>query len=518
MALRSIDSTTIDRAFAVSVLIVDDETESRYIGKKCCETQFENIVRADLSLMEACSVEEALALLSQHTFHVVLLDRDLGKDSNGQPIDGINFIREIHAIQPYCEIIMLTANESPIEIVRAMSEGASDYLMKKNTPEYMAYREQKILYALRRAQTNIEKVRSARQTNASNDFYICNSPAMKHLDRTLEALAEINLPVLITGDTGLGKTATAKRLHSYRSKYLQQEKRPFFNINIGALVDNLAQSELFGHEAGAFTGASKLKVGYFELANGGTLFLDEIGDSSPEMQLRLLKVVEEREFQRVGGQTTIKTSARVIFATNKNLKKLVEEGKFREDLYSRISTFILEMPALEDRKEDLPEIIRMLVEKANAGSNSRKMLFDSFPASLIEHLSRPDVPGNIRGIENDIQRLLIYSTRETNGFIDVSGWQRILSFEKSPRSSGYRKSSDSPISLQELLSRDTDLIADDFPGIKEFLELMERKILVEADKKKLTNSALSKYFAVHPTGVSRRRNALLRSSSGGILK
>ena len=517
MALRSLDSTTIDRAFAVSVLIVDDENDSRFVGRKCCETQFENISRIDLSIKEAASIDEALALVSQHTFHVVLLDKDLGKGANGQPIDGVDFIKEIIAIQPFCEIIMVTANENPTEIVRAMTEGASDYLMKRNEPDYRSYREQKILCALRRAQTNIEKARAAQQTSSPNDFYVCNSPAMKRQDRILEALAEVNLPVLIVGATGLGKTATAKRLHGYRSKYLGQEKRPFFNINIGAMVDALAQSELFGHEAGAFTGANKLKVGYFELANGGTLFLDEVGDASPEMQLRLLKVVEEREFQRVGGQTTIKTSARVIFATNKDLKKLVQEGKFREDLYARISTFVLEMPPLEERQEDIPEIIRALVEKANAGSNSRKLSFESLPESLIGHLSRPDIPGNIRGIENDIQRLLIYSTKEMDGYVDISNWQRLLNLERSPKSGLSRKSTNAPISLDELLARETDLIDDNFPGIKEFLDLMERKILAEADKKKLTNAALSKYFAVHPTGVSRRRKTLSSARSGKTL-
>jgi DNA-binding NtrC family response regulator len=336
-----------DREFKVSVLVVDDEETSRKSAMLLCRDNFRDYSSVDLNINEASSIDEALERLSEASFHLILLDRDLGCDREGKPVDAINFISEMHMIQPFAEIIMLTANEQALEVVRAMQKGASNYLLKNNSPESSAHKATVIRNAFLNAKTKLQQARLSKEDRYLDTDYICMSPAMQQLNMKLEALAESNRPVLIGGPSGLGKGATARVINKYRAKFLKVDTRPFFNLNIAAMGDEFAQSELFGHEAFSFTGAgNRPKPGYFELANGGDLFLDEIGDASIELQTKLLKVIEEREFQRIGGSKTLKTTARVIFATNKDLKQLVAEGKFKPDLYARISTFEIQLPSL----------------------------------------------------------------------------------------------------------------------------------------------------------------------------
>lgn len=500
LALQSLSGSLNDREYKVSVLIVDDEETSRQSAYLLCKENFKGFEAIDINILKASSILEALEMVSNTQFHIILLDRDLGFDLNKKPIDSIHYLPEIQSLQPFAEIIILTANEQPTDIAKAMSLGASNYLLKNNSQENIAYKTGVIRNALSNAKLRLQQARSEKEERYLNTDYICHSPAMQQLNMKLEALAETNRPALILGDSGLGKGASARMLNKYRSKFLGVQSRPFFNINIASLNDEIAQSELFGHEANSFTGSgSKPKAGFFELANGGDLFLDEIGDASIDLQTKLLKVVEEREFQRIGGKQTLKTTARIIFATNKNLKELIKIGKFKPDLYARISTFEIEMPSLEQRKQDLPLIINTLIEKANKESNTRRIDPECLPPDLLEYLTRAEIPGNIRGIENDIQRLLLFSRKSLNGVIDVRNWRHVLGIASSP----LKKKEFSQITLDSILNGQTDFLNEGFPGLKNFKDLIEEACIKEAFSKFKNQSDRAKALKIHPSVLSR---------------
>ncbi len=348
MVQQTYNKKPIDREYSVSVLIVDDMELSSDAAKHLCKNNFKSIESVDLNIDTAASIFDALDILRSKSYHVILLDRHLGEDDNGDIIDSLDYLLEIKAIQPLAEVVILTSNDDPLEIAQAMSSGASNYLLKDNSDESIAYKNKIISQSLSAAKLRLQRARDEKTTRYLDTEYICNSPAMIAMNMKLEALAESNRPVLLIGETGLGKGATARKISEYRANFLNSKtKRPFLNINFSSLNNETALSELFGHEPNSFTGAGpRVKLGFFELANGGDLFLDEIGDASLDIQKKILKVIEEREFQRVGGQKTLNTTARVIFATNRNLKEMVKEGSFRADLYARISTFEIMLSAI----------------------------------------------------------------------------------------------------------------------------------------------------------------------------
>ncbi len=315
---------------------------------------------------------------------------------------------------------------------------------------------------------------------------------MQFFDQKLKAVAESSWPLLFLGESGLGKGSAARRVNEYRRSLYKNSERPFININIGTLNDELAQSELFGHEPNAFTGASnKTKPGLLDAASGGDIFLDEIGDASPEMQLKLLKVVEERSYTRVGGRRAIATDARFIFATNKDLKDMVDKGLFRADLYMRISAFELQIPKLTDRKEDLPEIIKHMIKRALKDMPNKRIHFEQFPDDLIDYLTRDHIQGNIRGIENDIVRLITYTQPDTTGQLHLKDWKTILGVE--PRIIRRRV----PLIINDILDLttfrcvDTNLLTESSVGLRELRELLEKKIVEEAMKKNNHNLRLA---------------------------
>ena len=508
LAIQSIANTTRDREFKVSVLIVDDQDVARESAYLLCKENFVHLSDEEVNILKCSNITEALQLVSSQQFHVILLDRDLGLDSNGNAIDSINFLQEFQSLQPFAEIIILTSNDQPLEIAKAMSLGASNYLLKANSVESMEYKNSVIRNALANAQLKLRQARSERETKTNGVDYVCKSSAMQAHDLKLEALAETNRPVLILGQSGLGKGVSARMLNSYRAKFLSVSSRPFFNINIAGLTDELAQSELFGHEANSFTGSgNKSRAGYFELANGGDLFLDEIGDASLELQKKLLKVVEEREFQRIGGKQTLKTTARIIFATNKDLKTLVEEGKFKPDLYARISTFELEVPTLEERSEDKPEIVAALVSRANKETSARRIDPTAIPSDLMEYLCRPNIPGNIRGIENDIQRLLLYSRKTPSGLVDLKPWKQVLGVQN--HLSKQKQSNAELATLEALKMGNTDFIQEGFPGLKEMKQLVERACYLEATKKITNPTERARVLGLDRSALSRMKGKYL---------
>ena len=488
-----------DRVFAVSVLIIDDESGCRTANRIAVEAVFKEIDKSKINICLAESIDDALAELAREQFHVILLDRDLGKDSKGELIDGIKYIPSILSLQPNAEVFMVTGHEDTRLVVEALKLGASGYLLKRADEEYAGYWEQQIGQALMRSKAKIDSVRNSLVNGSGFSDYVCISPAMRMLDIRLENLAEVSTSVLFLGPSGLGKTAGAKRLSDLRRAFLGQENRIFLNVNISSIGRELADSILFGHEKGAFTGADRRKQGFFELANGGDLFLDEIGDASLDLQQKLLKVVEEREFQRVGGDSSLHTSARLIFATNRDLEAMVRAGTFRADLYARISTISLQMPSLEERKEDIKDICKAILRRISKEHPNRVFSYETFPDDLKEYLHRDNIPHNIRGIQNDLERLIVMSPRDKSGQPNLAAWKSTLGLSR--RSVFHTARPSESIQLSHLMELPTDLIQDGFPGLKEAKRIFERKLVEEATRKFKTNSEIARALKLAPSNV-----------------
>lgn len=477
----------------IQILIVDDQAEQRLVTRMICQELFENFIgNKSLEIVETESPEEAFLLFSKSRFHIILLDKDLG-EHKGKKIAGMDYIQPYCEFQPWAQIIILTADLSYHEIARAIRLGASDYLMKNSNSEYTEYRNEVLKQSLLRANRELDQMAErGRKTDIYSDF-ACKSAAMQFFDQKLKAVAESSWPLLFLGASGLGKGSAARRVNHYRRQMYSRPNRPFVNINIGAMADNLAQSELFGHEPNSFTGAgSRTTPGLLDIARGGDIFLDEIGDASPEMQLKLLKVVEEREYKRVGGRQTITTDARFIFATNKNLKELVEQGKFRADLYMRISAFELQIPNLDDRKEDLPEIIKSSLRKVLEDMPNKKIHFEELPDDLIDFLTRDQIQGNIRGIQNDVARLITYAQPDSKGRLNLKEWRSILGIEaKIYRIKTPVQQLTEILNLEHFKNIETNLLTESKLGLKQLRDLLEKKLVEEAMKKNDYNLRLA---------------------------
>lgn len=485
-----------DNDYSVSVLVVDDEDHARQANENLLKNQFKKISNNQLNIKKTVTMAEALSLLSSETFHVVLLDKDLKEGK--KTLNGISYIPEIKNIQPCVQIIVITAHDDTKFAVEAIKMGACGYLEKRIDPEYQFYREAQIQQALIRAKSEIEQMRREASTSQKDvpENYVCNSPVMKRLDMQLRTLAEFSSPVLFLGDTGLGKTVSARRLSILRSQFLGQNNRPFIAVNSAAISSSLAESLIFGHEKGAFTGATESKQGFFEQANGGDLFLDEIGDANMEIQTKLLKIVEEGTFRRVGGTREFKTSARILFATNKDIKQMVRDGTFREDLYARIAALIVQLPPLNERKQDIPGICRSLIKTITKDTTSRKFMFEDLPEDLKKYLCRDNIPYNIRGIYFDLSRLMVMSPLNRSESINFDGWKSTLGVSRAV----LRKKSDC-LDYSDLLNRPTNFLNGEFPGLKKTTMLLEKRIIEEAMKIHDKPSHIAKILKLSPSNA-----------------
>lgn len=324
-------------------------------------------------------------------------------------MDGVQVLRAIREHNPDVPTMLITGYGTVETAVEAMKLGAFDFLTKPFAPEVVRL---KVERALELASTR----RARRKLEAQNDYLrkqaeegqsrfadlIGSSDKMKSVFRTVEKVAVTDSTVFVEGESGTGKELVARAVH-------QNSKRkdgPFIKVNCGALTETLLESELFGHEKGAFTGATRSKMGRFELADGGTLFLDEIGDVPPAMQVKLLRALQEREFERVGGETTIKIDTRVVSATNKNLEKEVAEGRFRQDLYYRLHIIPIKLPPLRDRRDDIPLLVAHFIDKLRKRTNENiRNISDDALGRLMAH----NWPGNVRELENVIEQSLVFA-------------------------------------------------------------------------------------------------------------
>ena len=316
-------------------------------------------------------------------------------------MDGIELMKRAKAQQPNIEVIIITAYASIPTAITAMKEGAYDYIEKPFCPE----RAELLVKKLAEHQELVEENLSLRQRLEDRyrfENIIAKSSKMQRVIEVIKVVAKSNATVLITGESGTGKELVARALHSQSHRH----NKPFIAISCAALPESLLESELFGHEKGSFTGAYAQKKGKFEFANGGTLFLDEVGEMSANIQVHLLRVLEEKEFTRVGGNEPIRVDVRVISATNKDLRKAIEKQEFREDLYYRLNVVNIELPPLRERKEDIPLLAEHFLHKF--AMENRKEVTE-FSPEAIEFLLDYDWPGNVRELENAIERAIILS-------------------------------------------------------------------------------------------------------------
>ena len=327
-------------------------------------------------------------------------------DLKMEPMNGIDVLAKLKETNPKIEALMISAYGTVDDAVKAMKLGAYDFMSKPFSPEELRMRINKLCRKIsddRQLENIIEQNRYLKEEYFSgSEEIVGNSDIMKNIFILVNQVAGKGSAVLIQGESGTGKELIAKAIH----KKSVRSENAFIKINCGALNDNLLESELFGHEKGSFTGAIRQKKGRFELADKGTLLLDEIGDISPSMQVKLLRVLQEGEFERVGGEETINTDVRIISSTNRNLEKLISEGKFREDLFYRLSVIPIHLPSLRERREDIPALVTHFLKKM--ADKNRQELKDMEPDGLKLLIEYP-WPGNIRELENLIERLVVIS-------------------------------------------------------------------------------------------------------------
>jgi DNA-binding NtrC family response regulator len=350
--------------------------------------------------------EEATERLQQESYDVVLTDMRMPKKS------GLEVLRFAKQVNDLTVVIMMTAFATIESAVEAMKSGAYDYIQK---PFELEELEVKINRALehRRDSGVLQLLRSQSSISLEHNNIVGNSPQIRKIFEIIKKIAKSNASILITGETGTGKELIASLAH-YNSL---RAKQSFVKVNCAALQENLLESELFGHEKGAFTSADRQRIGRFEQANGGTLFLDEIGDMSAGTQAKVLRVLQEQEFERLGGMKTIKVDVRIIAATNKNLKDAIANNKFREDLYYRLNTVSIETPALRERKEDVLPLANFFAKRY---SEELKKNITGFTPQAVKYLNRHNWPGNIRELQNAIERAVLMAESNLIGVEDLS--------------------------------------------------------------------------------------------------
>ena len=374
------------------ILVVDDEVNAR--------TALAELLRDEgFDVEMAADAFKALGKYEDFAPHVVVTDLKM------PGMDGVELVKKVRAAEDPAAVVVMTAFGEVSSAVEAMRAGAADYLTKPiNFDE--------LLVVLDRVFEHQQLARETRQLRArvrdrvAPGNIVGDAPPIQRVFEIIDQVAPSKATVLITGESGTGKELVANAIHQRSPR----ANGPFIKLHCAALAESLLESELFGHEKGSFTGASARKDGRFSLADGGTLFLDEIGEISPAIQVKLLRFLQEHEFERVGGTQTIKVDVRVIAATNRNLLDEIAKGRFREDLYYRLNVVSLEMPSLRERRADIPALVKFFIDRY--AKDNGKTLDGCSPATL-ELLMNYSWPGNVRELENAIERAVVLCTSPT---------------------------------------------------------------------------------------------------------
>ncbi len=400
-------------------------------------------------LAQAMDGQEGIHLLTSGSFDLVVTDYKM------EGMDGLAVLKEVKRLTPRTEVILITAYGTIELAVEAMQEGAIDFITKP-------FSHQEFQIKVAKALERIQERRDLQRISDENLYLrgevdlhfnyaeiVGHSPVMQNIYRLIEKVAPTDSSVLISGESGTGKELVARAIH----KASHRENKPFIRVNCGALAEGILESELFGHERGAFTGAVKQKKGRFELAHEGTIFLDEIGDISPAMQLKLLRVVQEKEFERVGSEKTISVDVRIIAATNKNLKQEVHEGRFREDLYYRLHILPIVLPPLRDRKGDIPSLVEHFLKRIETEIGRAGL---EITESAIKALTDYNWPGNIRELENVLSRAAVLCEEKMISLADL------------------------PLFIEDRVPEEFAQAADDTMDLNHTMEQIERKMIEKA--------------------------------------
>jgi len=374
-----------------SILVVDDEKHQR-------DTLSDYLISQKHIVTTSSGVDEAVKILKSKSIDIVFTDFKM------QGKSGLDLLREIKKINPDTQVVIMTAFGTIENAVSAMKDGAFDYITKPIDLDEIDL----LIKRINERQNLIsENIRLKEQLSEKYKLsgVISSSVNMEEVLSIASRVAESKAAVLIRGESGTGKEVLAKAIH-FSS---ERKDKPFIAVNCAALNENLLESELFGHEKGAFTGADKQKRGRFELANEGTLLLDEIGDLPAATQVKLLRILQEEEFERVGGVEAINVNVRIIAATNRNIENLIEEGKFREDLYYRLNVVTINIPPLRERREDIPTLIDFFINKYISTTKKSRA---EFSKEAFDILMRYDYPGNVRELENIVHHSLVLSREE----------------------------------------------------------------------------------------------------------
>jgi two-component system NtrC family response regulator len=372
------------------VLVIDDEDGVRTQLRWGLSDRFEVSV--------AGSSEDARKAVQQGLFDAVTLDLGLPPDPDG-PTEGLRLLEEFLAHDPAMKVVVLTGNTDHENAIRAVQLGAYDYYLKPVDVKELGLILQRAC-RLSRLDREAFGAEGAGTLLPPSPEIVGESPAMRRIFDTIRRVARTDVTVLISGESGTGKELVARAIHAKSPR----RQRPFVAINCGAIPENLLESELFGHEKGSFTGAHAQRKGRLEMADGGTVFLDEIGELSASAQVKLLRVLQERQLERVGGRELIPLDVRILAATNQDIKRAMAEGKFREDLYYRLVVVSIEIPPLRERLEDLRALATRFLERFSA---EYKVRTRRFSADALTAMHAYPWPGNVRELENRIKRAVI---------------------------------------------------------------------------------------------------------------
>ncbi len=388
---------------APKILIIEDDTSLAWSLKHVLQVE-------GYTVETAFNVDDGFARARDNVFDVVVTDLQLpGLNSLGDKA-GLELINRVRTVKPQQPIILMTAHHTTETAIEATKLGAYDYLLKPFDPAELLDMIDKAVASSRLVSEPVE----LGETAAPTDAIVGNSRAMQSVYKEIGRLAAKPVTVLIRGETGTGKELVARALYQYSDR----GKNPFIVVNCVAIPETLLESELFGHEQGAFTGATARRVGRFEQANDGTIFLDEIGDMTMSTQAKLLRVLQEKTIQRLGGKEPISVNVRILTATHRDLEAAIRENQFREDLYYRLNVAVITVPPLRDRREDVPALVRFFLHRYGDEFGSANA---SMSTEAIQFLQQQPWPGNVRELENVVRKALLQARGFTIGPDEVRG-------------------------------------------------------------------------------------------------
>jgi two-component system nitrogen regulation response regulator GlnG len=375
-----------------TILVVDDDRSTLHLIERSLER-----VEVKLSVLTARSAEEGLARAREVQPDVVLLDIMLPGAS------GLEVFQQFQELDRRLPVIYMTAGAGSQSAIEAIELGAYDYLAK---PLHLDQLNELVLKALEtRRMMSVPVALSADQPDAADvDLFVGRSSQILEVFKAIGRVAKQNVTVLIRGESGSGKELVARALYQHSDR----ASRPFMAVNCAALPDTLLESELFGHEKGSFTGADRRRIGKFEQCNGGTIFLDEVGDMSPLVQGKVLRLLQEQRFERVGGNETIETDVRLVAATNRDLEQMVDDGEFRADLFYRLNGVTIQLPPLRDRVDDIPLLLQHFLNRARL--DLKKPEIEGISPDALEVLQRHDWPGNVRELQSVVRQAVLKAT------------------------------------------------------------------------------------------------------------